>query len=274
MLLTLINGSDANTVSAFDRGLLYGQSVFETVAVSNGKPCLLEPHLARLDKGAKVLGIEVDKALISSEVSQLALGMVCGVIRITLTMGEGGRGYHNPVKPSSTRIVSQYDYPDYPAKYRSDGIKLGVVDFRLSHQPVLAGIKHGNRLEQIIIRSQWQDGWQEALVLDVDGNVIEGTQSNVFIVKDGSLITPKLDKAGIDGVMRQSIIELAKASDISVVVRSVSLDEIKQADEVFMSNSVIGIWPVRAFNQSLYSELIITNKLLKLIIKNEFIPTF
>jgi len=110
--------------------------------------------------------------------------------------------------------------------------------------------------------------------LDIDGNVIEGTQSNVFIVKDGSLITPKLDKAGIDGVMRQSIIELAKASDISVVVRPVNLDEIEQADEIFMSNSVIGIWPVRAFNKSLYSELSITNKLLKLIIKNEFIPTF
>lgn len=272
-MLTLINGIDTNKVSAIDRGLMYGQSVFETIAVSNGKPCLFDAHLERLLLGASQLGIEIDQSLISTEVAQLSKQMSRGVIRINVTMGEGGRGYQNPGKILPTRIISQHEYPSYPSKYWTDGIELGLVDIRLAHQPVLAGIKHGNRLEQVIARSQWQNNWQEALVLDVDGNVIEGTQSNVFLVKDQCLITPKLDKCGVSGVMRKCVISLAQSLGLSVLEQPVSVDDIEQADEVFMSNSVIGLWPVSSFKNTLYSDLIITNKLLKIIIKNEFIPT-
>jgi len=273
-LLTLINGNDSNQVSVFDRGLMYGQCVFETIAVSNGKPCLLEAHLERLVIGANLLSITVDQTLISKEVVQLAKPLARGIIRVNLTMGEGGRGYQNPTQAFSTRIISQHEYPNYSKEYWTDGIELGLATIRLSQQPALAGIKHGNRLEQVIARSEWKNHWQEALILDTDDNVIEGTQSNVFLVRDQCLITPKLNKAGVNGVMRQCIIDWAKAAGFSVLIKTVSLEDIEQADEVFMSNSVIGLWPVKRFIETAYCDLTLTNKVLKYIIKNEFIPNY
>ena len=272
-MTTLVNGSEKTQVSVNDRGLMYGQCVFETIVVNKGKPCLLDLHLERLAKGAKCLGIDFDRSVISAEVIDLAQPLTIGIIRVNLTMGEGGRGYQNPVSPTSTRIISQHDYPSYPKAYWHKGIVLGIADIRLSHQPLLAGIKHGNRLEQVIARSQWQDSWQEALLLDVGGNVIEATQSNVFLVKDDSLITPSLEKSGVEGVMRQTVIDVAKQAGIDTSIQAVTLNDIKGADEVFLSNSVIGIWPVKLFEKIEYSSLTLSNKLLKIIEKNEFIPT-
>ena len=252
---------------------MYGQCVFETVVVNKGKPCLLDLHLERLAKGAKCLGIEFDRSVISAEVLDLAQSLTTGIIRVNLTMGEGGRGYQNPVSPTSTRIISQHDYPSYPKAYWHKGIVLGVADIRLSHQPLLAGIKHGNRLEQVIARTQWHDSWHEALLLDIDGNVIEATQSNVFLVKDKSLITPSLEKSGVEGVMRHTVIDVAKQMGIDTSIQTVSIDDIENADEVFLTNSVIGIWPVNHFDKRQYFSLTLSNKLLKIIEKNEFIPT-
>jgi len=271
-LLTLVNGKKTDKVSAFDRGLLYGQSVFETVCVNNTKPCLLDKHVSRLASGATVIGIEADIALIVDEVEQLAKTMLKGVIRITLSTGEGGRGYQNPQQLSPTRIISQHEYPSYAQENWEQGIELGLAEIRLARQPALAGFKHGNRLEQTIARSQWENSWQEALLLDTDNNVIEGTQSNVFLIKDQCLITPSLDQAGVNGIMRQTIIELANQNSITLKICSVSLDDIKQADDVFMTNSVIGLWPVKRFFEVSYKRLNLTDKLLKEIIKNEFIP--
>lgn len=274
-MLTLVNGREENQVSVNDRGLMYGQCVFETIAVHAGRPCLLDLHLARLVKGARVLGIRftlADLEVIKAEVAMLAEPFKKGIVRINLTMGEGGRGYQNPDVIGPTRVISQHEYPNYPIKHWVEGIHLGLVDIRLSHQPFLAGIKHGNRLEQIIARSQWRDDWCEALVLDGDDNVIEATQSNIFLVNNGHLITPLLTNAGVAGVMRECIIELAKQQGLSIEIKEVSIDDVEQADEVFLSNSVIGIWPVKKFKSKLYIGFKVTNKLLKNIINNEFIP--
>ena len=253
---------------------MYGQCVFETIAVSNGKPCLFDLHLERLCKGADVLGIGVDREAITNEVVSLASPLNRAIIRVNLTMGEGGRGYQNPVNQKTTRIISQHDYLDHDKSCWTDGITLGLADIRLSKQPSLAGIKHGNRLEQIMARSQWQKGWQEALLLDVDDRVIEATQSNLFIVNDGHLMTPSLDASGVAGVMRQCVINEAKNEGFDVSIKAVSVDDVMQADEVFLTNSVIGIWPVKQFDQVKYNGFKIASKLLKNIINNEFIPTF
>ena len=270
----LVNGELAHHVSALDRGMMYGQSVFETVAILNGRACLLEKHLQRLKKGADRLNIVYDETLLSSEILRFIEETANAVLRITLTMGQGGRGYQNPAKSQSTRVLSLHDLPAYSKSLWQEGIELGLVDIRLSHQPVLAGIKHGNRLEQVIARSQWQQSWNEALVMDVDDNVVEGTQSNVFIVKNNSLITPCLKQAGVEGVMRESIIEIAQELDINCQISSLSLDDIEQADAIFLSNSIIGIWPVKSFNSISFKNLTLAHKLLKIIKKNEFISTF
>jgi len=273
-LSILVNGNNASQVSVNDRGLMYGQCVFETIAISSGKPCLLDSHLDRLCNGAKTLGIRVDRNIITDEVASLASSLDKGVVRVNLTMGEGGRGYQNPSKPKTTRIVSLHDYPSYDKSYWNEGVTLGLAEIRLSKQPSLAGIKHGNRLEQIIARSQWKDGWQEALLLDSDDQVIEATQSNVFLVKNNKLMTPSLDASGVAGVMRQCVINEAKGNGFEVLIKTVRVDDVMQADEVFLTNSIIGVWPVKEFNQIKYNGFNITSKLLKNIIKNEFIPTF
>ena len=268
----LVNGEVSPYISALDRGAMYGQCIFETIAVSNGQACLLDAHLQRLKQGAELLNIDYDQSLLVNEINASITGISKAVLRVNLTMGEGGRGYLNPVKQQHTRILSLHDYPIHPKSLTQEGIELGTVDIRLSHQPVLSGIKHGNRLEQIIARSQWKSGWHEALILDINENVIEATQSNVFIVSEESLITPCLMNAGVAGVMRENIIKLAQSMQIPVEIKPISVDDVIQADAVFLTNSVIGLWPVKQYNQRSYNDLTIANKLLKKIIKNEFIP--
>ncbi len=275
-MLVLVNGKANTQASALDRGLLYGQSVFETIAVSNSKACLLELHLKRLLNGAGALNIpicidevmaDIDLALAHAELSR-------AVLRVTISMGEGGRGYLDPINAVPTRVISLHAYPTHDEAYWSEGINLGVADIRLSHQPALAGLKHGNRLEQIIARSQWQPDWQEALILDQNDCVVEATQSNVFIVKDDLVSTPKLESAGVAGVAREYIISQLDSLGMRFESVSLSVNQIEAADDVFLSNSVIGIWPVKQFRSKIYSSLKTSHKLLKLMIKNEVIPNY
>jgi len=211
---------------------MYGQCVFETIAVQNAKPCLLDLHITRLLKGANVLGIPADGDTIIDEVTQLSSSVELGIVRINLTMGEGGRGYQNPSSPSSTRIITLHEYPTYPKANWQEGIKIGLADIELAEQPLLAGIKHGNRLE-----------------------------------------TPNLDKAGVAGVMRQCVINEAQKSGLETLKQQVRIEDVEQADEVFLTNSVIGIWPVKQFRETRYNSIQVSTNLLKNIIKNEFIPT-
>jgi len=274
-LSTLVNGQATQHVCATDRGLLYGQTVFETIAVTNQTPQLYDRHMVRLQRGCDVIGIPFDaqlQAAISQEASALCRGQSKAVLRITLTMGAGGRGYRNPDHKKPNRILSLHDYPDFAKEYWFGGIELGLVSIRLANQPSLAGIKHGNRLEQIIARNQWQESWQEALILDQQNQVIEGTQSNVFMLKDGRLYTPDLSQCGVDGVMREYVIEQALKLGVTTEIVSLSRSDISSADEVFLTSSVIGLWPVKRYQSTDYGKPIFSSKLLNLMIKNEVIP--
>jgi len=263
---------------------MYGQSVFETIAIDNGRACLLEAHLDRLRRGSEVLKIPLDSGALEAEIAEIldqqaqdqskASHLERTVLRVTLSMGEGGRGYLNPQQAKPCRVLSLHAYPDHPITHWLDGIELGVADIRLSNQPVLAGIKHGNRLEQIIARSQWQDTWGEALMLDQSDNVIEGTQSNVFVIKGGDVLTPSLAMNGVAGVVREFVISNAHRLGLTAKTVSLSCDNLESADEVFLSNSIIGLWPVKKFNTRIYTNHEVSHKLLKLMIKNEVIPHY
>lgn len=270
----LVNGKKDAQTSALDRGLLYGQTVFETIAISNGKACLLDLHINRLIRGCRVLGIPIDTTILLEEIGWIIGDQDKAVLRVTLSMGSGGRGYLNPRSPQSTRILSLHDYPEHPSSNWLEGITLGIAEIRLPHQPALAGLKHGNRLEQVIARSQWQQGWHEALLLDQQGSVIEATQSNVFVINGGQLITPSLDFAGVAGVAREYLISQAHKFGLNTKIMSLSTDQIETADEVFLSNSVIGLWPVKQLNTRLYTDHEMSHKLLKLMIENEAIPHY
>lgn len=248
----LINGTRTSLINVLDRGLQYGDGLFETIAVVDGRPLLWERHLERLSSGCARLGIPaVDTGLLTCEVMQMCRDHTQRVLKIIITRGVGGRGYrpNQPVQENMpTRILSLHSWPEYPQENASQGIILGLCTTRLGVNPALAGIKHLNRLEQVLARSEWNDpDIAEGLMLDSEGHVIEGTLSNLFIVSGEQLLTSDLSGSGVDGVMRGLVLDMAGALSIPARVTYLDLDDIKNADEIFLCNTLIRIWPVRRF---------------------------
>ena len=246
----IINGHQTETISSLDRGLLYGDGVFETVAVKQGKLIHWSDHLERLETGCKALNIcGLDTSVLEEEV-QLILETNASqencVVKIIITRGVGGRGY-KPSKQALTRIVQRFPWSENPASYLDAGVKVTLCEFRLSQQSRLAKIKHLNRLEQVLARSEWDDEFQEGLVCDENNNIIEATSSNVFFQLDDKLITPDLSSTGVAGVMRKNIIEYCRLNDIAVEIRSFKLSEVSQIQAMFLCNSINAIWPVQSY---------------------------
>ncbi len=244
--VTLVNGQTQDMVSTGDRGLLYGDGVFETIAVQNGEARSWELHVARLRLGCERLGIApVDSRVLAAEAAALCTNITRAVLKIIITRGPGGRGYRPPASATPTRIMQLHPWPDYPERFARDGAPVRICTIRMGRNPVLAGIKHLNRLEQVLARAEWDDeNIPEGLLLDQQGFLIEGTMSNVFLVQGLKLVTPDLRLCGVAGVMRARLLELAADAEICTEVRSVLIDELYNAQEVFVSNSIIGIWPV------------------------------
>lgn len=250
----LLNGESRHCIDASDRGFQYGDGLFETAEVVDGKPLFWQRHLRRLALGCEALSIPCpDFALLEREARQLSMGAERAVLKLIVTRGSGGRGYRPPQHVSPTRLFSLHPYPEYPAELQVEGIRLRLCQRRLSINPGLARIKHLNRLEQVLARAEWQDDdVHEGVMLDPQGHVIEGTMSNLFWVRDAVLRTPTLENCGIAGIVRALVIELATAAGISVCEETASLDGLLAADEVFMTNSVIGIWPVANLEQQAF----------------------
>lgn len=246
-----INGVEQMAIGATDRGLHYGDGLFETLAVFAGQCPRFKEHFQRLRTGCERLAIPVpDEPLLLQEVQQAAEGWDKAVIKLIITPGAGGRGYARPDKPQVTRIVMLHAWPEHPQDYWQGGIALRLCQTRLACNPALAGIKHLNRLEQVLARSEWHgNDYAEGLMCDRGGNVIEGIMSNVFMVRDNKLFTPKTDDCGVAGVMRRWVLEQAPCLDIEVVESMISVEDIRQADEVILSNSLIGLWPVKEFER-------------------------
>jgi 4-amino-4-deoxychorismate lyase len=268
----LINGQPSHLISALDRGLQYGDGLFETLAVINGKPALLDRHLERLVAGCQALGmVQPDINQLREESRAEAAQTSRAVLKIILTRGEGGRGYNPASTMTPTRIIHTTPWPDYPDDHARVGVAVRLCDTRLGWNARLAGLKHLNRLEQVLARAEWSDpGINEGVVLDGADNVIEGTMSNLFLVKSGQLITPLLDQCGVKGIMRQVVIETARTLAIKAEEQQVRVDDLKAADGLFLTNSLIGIWPVRVFDGVEYPVNLIDQTLLRTVISKGF----
>jgi len=253
-MTVLINGKAGNCIATTDRGLQYGDGLFETIAVQNGKCEHWHEHMSRLADGCQRLNIPApDTTRLLVEAQQLYAGKENAVLKIIITRGSGGRGYKSPDPVEPTRIVSIHPWPSYPAGNIEEGIHLHLCTTQLSSQPALAGIKHLNRLEQVLARNEWHDAdISEGLMSDVDGNIIEGTMSNYFAVSQGELITPRIANCGVAGIMRQHILNQAVLHKMTVHERNIQLAELHAADELFICNSIIGVWPVRKFQDTEY----------------------
>ena len=239
--MVLIDGKAGEHIDALDRGFLYGHTVFETIGVIDGRPRFLNRHLQRLAKGAQALGIPYREDEILSDVHTLCESIDRAVLRITLSIGGGGRGYQSPESPQSRRIAARFAWPE---PIQAQPLTVGISALTLSHQPLLAGLKHGNRLEQILIRQQWKPDWDEALVFDVNQHLIEGTQTNMFLRQKDELLTPDLSLCGVAGVMREVIIESATRLGITLLQRQVTQNDLLECDELILCNSIKGLLQV------------------------------
>ncbi|GMR08550.1 MAG: aminodeoxychorismate lyase [Gammaproteobacteria bacterium] len=253
--MMLINGNPGDCISAMDRGLQYGDGLFESIALQGGRLLLWQRHMDRLRKGCDRLKIIMpDVDLLRDEAIHVCEENATGVLKLIVTRGVGGRGYIVPsvtgTRIEPTRVLAFYDWPDHPEKFSSDGISVRFCHTRLAENRRMAGIKHLNRLEQVLARNEWQDDqFQEGLMLSHHGDVIEGTMSNVFIVVDNVLYTPDLENCGVKGIMRELIMELAVSMSIDVRESGISHQAVMAADEVFICNSIIGVWPVKRIQE-------------------------
>jgi 4-amino-4-deoxychorismate lyase len=242
----LVNGETLDCLSSLDRGLMFGDGVFETLAVTGGEPRFWLRHLERLAEGCRRLGLPLpDASLLRDEAAALLTGSDACVLKIIVTRGAGGRGYRPPGTARPTRILQLHPWPDLPQECAENGVRVRLCAMRLGSNPALAGIKHLNRLEQVLARQEWDDpDIREGLMLDGGGCVIEGTMSNLFVVRGGKLATPALGRCGVAGIMRTVVMELAGGTGLDVSVGELQLADVEQADELFLTNSLIGVWPI------------------------------
>lgn len=235
----LVDGKATDQVPLEDRGLRYGDGVFETVRIAGGVPVWWDAHLARMARGCAVLGLPMpSEEVLADELARLFPPDSDGVLRLQLTRGDGERGYRPALEGASRRILVRTAVP--PPLHRP--LVVGWAGLRLANQPLLAGLKHLNRLEQVLAaRECVAAGYDDVLLMDADGAVTCGVSSNLFMVRDGRLQTPLLDRCGIAGTCRGWLL----AAHPDVRIARLSRPEVEQADELFLCNSVRGILPVR-----------------------------
>lgn len=244
-----IDGCPGGQLSLRDRGLAYGDGLFETLAVRSGRPRLLERHLQRVGEGCRRLALDCDLDLLRQEILAFSAALGEGTAKLMLTRGEGQRGYRPP-RQAACRILLPAPLAAYPQAHAREGVRLFPCSTRLAQQPLLAGLKHLNRLEQVLARAEWDtDDYAEGLMLDTHGHVIEGVFSNLLLVREGILRTPSLQCCGVAGVMRAEILQRAQQAGITTLEADIPLAELLDADEVMLCNSQYGIWPVRGLGE-------------------------
>jgi 4-amino-4-deoxychorismate lyase len=227
---------------ADDRGVAYGDGVFETMRACDGELPWWDRHWARLVHGAARLRLPLPDPVQVRREAAAALDGGGGVLKLLVSRGPGGRGYAPPTGTVPLWQLSTHPLPERPP---GKGLALRWCETRLAVQPLLAGIKHCNRLEQVMARAEWESGAldpaqvQEGLMRSVDGDVVCATAANVFVLRDGRWLTPLIDRCGVAGVCRAWVMQAVDAEETRLQVV-----DIETADSVFLCNAVRGILPV------------------------------
>lgn len=251
--ITLVNGIETSAIDIADRGVAYGDGIFETMRVLGSDIPLLNFHLDRFLKGVTVLDLGDNQTLkdgflyyIKQALDEIKTNacLETSLIKMMVTRGSGGRGYTPPENARCNFIVQVFDLPSYPVSYTSEGVVLRECQYRLAYQPQLAGIKHLNRLDQVLASQELQ-GEAEGLLLNYEGKVIEGTKSNILVFSGEKIITPDLSECGVEGVLRQALLEAGTSSGIDIVTQTLSLNDLKKSDGIALINSVLGSWFVK-----------------------------
>ena len=267
MMNALLNGKPSDTIKVDDRGLAYGDGLFETIEISQGKLLYWQRHMDRLILGCQRLSIATPNCTqLLEEAMKLLSEQHEGVLKVIITRGGGGRGYRFPEPMTPTRLLTVHPKADFPDRYKTEGISLVLCKSRLGLNPQFAGLKHLNRLEQVMARSEFDASTaQEGLMQDYEGFPVEGVMSNLFWFSEGKLFTPDLSLCGVAGVIRSIILELAERNKIPCQEGRFTMAQLWAADELFMTNSLIGIWPVRQISEQPFLVGNMTQKLMDLL---------
>jgi 4-amino-4-deoxychorismate lyase len=239
-VVALVNGRIADAVSVRERGLHYGDGLFETIACRAGQPRWLDRHLYRLALGCERLGMpmpEVD--LLRSELQGLAAGHDAAILKLVLSRGESqGRGYRPTGDERPTRILMRHPWPPAtPAPYRA---LLSPV--RLGSQPLLAGLKHLNRLEQVLAQQAARQACvDEGLQCDAEGYVVCASSANLFIAEGEGWLTPPIRDCGVAGVMRSLVLELAPRAGLAVREQRLWPAQVAESAHLTLSNVRLGL---------------------------------
>lgn len=243
----LFNGEPGAASLLLSRGLHYGDGIFRTLLKFEGHLIDWKLQYLKLSQDAEALGLDPPEAgLLQAEAA--ALGPASAVLKILLLRGGGGRGYA-PRTRQADRLLLAYPLPDYPARHWQEGIAAFRCALRLGRQPALAGVKHLNRLEQVLASRDWPEAAVEGILCDERGAPVCGTRSNLFWIRDGRLHTAALDACGVAGVMRDKVLAAATALGLPARVETRPWSNLLDADEAFVCNSLIGIWPLRSLEQ-------------------------
>ena len=261
----LINGKKDNRISVNDRAFQYGDGIFETIAYKNNTLIYWNEHIQRLNNACRILQLNIidEKTWLNDIKKVISDNQQDLVIKLIYSRGNGQRGYKiaEPVEP--VRVVMSSPLPVYADELHDSGVKLMVCKTPASSNSRLAGIKHLNKLDNVLARNEWSDDEIfEGLMLDDYGNVIEGTMTNIFAVKNNSLYTPILKRSGVNGIIRQRIIDLAKNDNIVTQQIEIKLDKLLKMDEIFISNSLIDLCPVKQIDNNQYKIGSITKQLM------------
>jgi 4-amino-4-deoxychorismate lyase len=246
----LVNGHSDVAISPMDRGFTYGDGIFRTLPIRQGAPEHWAAHYKKLVEDCNALKIVCPSAdLLLADIGRLFEHEDDAVAKIIISRGEGERGYAVPALAQPTRVVIKTPFPRYPETNFTEGVRLHLCNLRLSYQPQLAGIKHLNRLENVMARMEWtDDSIADGLLLDGQGRAIECTMSNIFARFGESLVTPDLSLCGVAGITRERIMEGAPQLGLTARVADLPLAELTKADEIITCNSLYGAWQVIELN--------------------------
>jgi 4-amino-4-deoxychorismate lyase len=246
MNMLLIDGQSLSSIPVDDRSFQYGDGCFSTILTVDGQLQHWKYHRERMERCLNTLLIShPDWAEVEQWIKKVVLPDARAGVKIHISRGSGGRGY-SPKNVNVPRVTIQsFAYPAHYHELSTKGIRLSLCQRRLGINPLLAGHKHNNRLEQVLLKAEVEQyGYLDGVALDVNDHVIETTMANLFWFRDNVLYSPDLTQAGVAGVMRRVVLELAQQQGISVTIGDFSLEHLLSAKEIFMTNSILGVAPV------------------------------
>lgn len=245
--ITLVNGIETSAIGISDRGLSYGDGIFETMRIVKGRVPLLDWHAKRLMAGVKALDLGSRTRLAQEFKKQV--GSVAeafdgqAVLKYTLTRGHSSSGYQPPMHSECSTILQVFDLPEWPESWYRQGIQSIRCKHPLPVQSALAGVKHLNRLDQVMAAHEL-NGEQEGLMFDYDGRLIEGTKSNLLVLSEGRLLTPSLKRIGVAGTLRQFLLDHQSELGVDIIETEIHADQLQQAQGLIAVNGIFGVWPI------------------------------